>query len=164
MTIISDVTGVEFLNSAFLFILILFITQWTISVFAKRTRKISVIEQSRDNDLQNIEVLIFEIRHLCIEYWSQTLNSSEQYVLGHSILARFDFLEILIIRLFGNNQSKRQELLTLLKFFQNQCTGHDFLTNNRKQRPILVRNIENITYTLVDLCVEYRRKLPFEKL
>ena len=164
MTIISDITGVEFLNSAFVFILILFVTQWTISAFAKRTRKFSVIEQSRDTDLQNIEILTFEIRHLCIEYWSKNLNASEHYVLGQSIIARFDFLEIIIIRLFRNDKTKRQELAILFDLFYNHCTGRDFLSNNRKQRPILIKNIEKFAYSLVDMSIEYRRKLPFERL
>ncbi len=163
MTIISDITGIEFLNSAFVFILILLVTQWTIAIFARRSRKVSVIEQSRDSDLQNIEVLTFELRQLCIKYWSSVLNSSEQFVLGQSIVARFDFLEILIIRLFRNDQKKRQELLILHELFYNHCTGLDFLRGNREQRLVLVKKIEKYTYTFVDLCLEYRRKLPFEK-
>ena len=162
MTIISDITGIEFLNSAFIFVIILLITQWTISIFAKRTRKSSAIEQSRDSDLQNIELLTFEIRSMCLKYWTKEFDSADQFVMGQSIIARFDFLEVLILRLFKNDQNKLRALLNLYKLYKDYCTGHDFLSNDRKLRPLLVKNIEKYAYSVADLSLEFRRKLPFE--
>ena len=163
MTNIGDSLGVEILFPALAFLLGVIITQWINSLFAKKIRKHSVIELSRDSDLQNIEILVFEIRKLSIDYWSNSLSFNEQLVLGHSIAARFGFLGMLISRLFVNFPDEQNILRRNLRSFTFWCTGNDFLSQNRKLRPYLTKNIEDLAYKIVDLSIEYRRRLPFEK-
>ena len=140
-----------------------FVKRYFDSVESKKTRFKTNIEILRDNDIDSIEKIIYEIRDLSCKYWSQDLTTNQLLETGASIIGRFGYMGYLFERLFGEDINKLNEMGDLLGKLHTSCTGQDFLSKHRKLNPRLLQDIEQLTYVIIGTSIRLRRELAFEQ-
>ena len=121
------------------------------------------IELRRDLDVSKIEEVTFQIRDLALKYRRENTSSEKKVEFGNSITARIDYLDDLIYRLFEFDMIKRDAVYEIFAKYCHACSGFDFFGENSSNIPQLSNVIESYAYELVDLSMNLRRKLPFEK-
>jgi hypothetical protein len=117
------------------------------------------LDQIRDDDLQVIERITFEIRDLATKYWLAHHDKTEESTSTSAIVGRVTFLSGLIDELFVSKMQLLREMQVALNRFDSACTSSDFGSNTRTLDPGRCREIEIAAYSLVHLARKQRRQL-----
>ena len=117
------------------------------------------IETRRDLDLDLLEEVVFELRDLARDYWSQPDVDGDKKPTGAAITGRLFFIGQLADRLFQEDDSLKESVKEKVNRFDNSISNGNFDVTNRNSDPERITGIEIDAYTLAHEAVVSRRKL-----
>lgn len=128
-------------------------------VFSQMADQTATEERRRDDDLDRLETVVFEVRDTANDYWSMPGDGGAQRRREASIIGRLSFLGSIVSELFAEDPVLNMEVETALNGFHEACTGGSFGVVERHSEPEITQEIELFAYTFVHEARRCRRRL-----
>ena len=135
-----------------------------LSLYAKKllghlSSRARSIEATRDLDLDRLEEVVYELRDLARDYWSQPDVDGDKKPTGAAITGRLFYIGQLADRLFQEDDSLKEFVKEKVNSFDNSISNVNFDVTNRNSDPERITGIEIDAYTSAHEAVVSRRKL-----
>ena len=161
--IFEGFTFINLTETIIIFIVLFAMSKFAENFLSRRQRIRTDIELRRDFDISKIEEITLQIRELALKFRTEVISISERQKVSYALAARFNHLEVLVNRLFKSHDAVISRVTPICDEFNLVCSGYDLLSEAEIDSSSLAKDIEWITFSIIELTHHERRILPFEK-